>query len=109
MCNRRTVEITDPDDIVTIMQEWYEKTASQDTPQTIPLATFLQQHQIALPQLDEMQQEELGEEFTEEEVKEALQDATEASASGPSGQSLVFFKLLFAEKDCGFMVPLPVR
>jgi hypothetical protein len=91
------VEITDPDEIVNIMQEWYEKTASEDTPQTIPLDIFLQQHQIALPQLDDHQKEELGEEFTEEEVKEALQDATEASASGPSGQSLVFFKLLFTE------------
>jgi len=91
------IEITDPDEIVNIMQEWYEKTASEDTPQSIPLDTFLQQHQIALPQLEEIQKEELEEEFTEEEVKEALQDATEASASGPSGQSLVFFKLLFAE------------
>lgn len=89
--------ISDPDEIVRIMQEHYEHTASAEFVQTTTLAEFLQKVEITLPQLSDEQRSALEEEFTPEEVKNALQDAEEASASGPSGQSLPFFKLLFLQ------------
>jgi len=90
-------EISDEDEIIEIMQNWYEKTAMQETPQTVPLRDFLHANGIELPQVEEGQKEELQEEFTMEEVAQALQEATEASAPGPSGQTLTYFKLLFME------------
>ena len=39
----------------------------------------------------------LTESITAEEIKWALGEASENSASGPSGQSLSFFKYLFME------------
>jgi len=90
-------EITNQEEIVQVMQDWYEQTAMQETEQTIPLSQFLATHGIVLPTLDEEQREEMGEEFTTEEIKQALQEATESSAPGPSGQTINFFKLLFLE------------
>jgi len=87
--------ITDPEEIVRTMQQWYEDTAQAVTPQTMNLQEFLQENDISLPQIDEDHKEMLQEEFTQEEVKEAIQEAHEASASGPSGQSIVFYKLIF--------------
>jgi hypothetical protein len=37
----------------------------------------------------------LSEEFSQEEIGEALKDAKEHSALGPSGQIISFYKLLF--------------
>jgi len=77
------------------MQEHYENTANATVPQTSTLDDFIQSSGITIPQLTPAQQQDLEEEFSEEEVRMALQDAVEKSASGPSGQSLAFFKLLF--------------
>ena len=90
-------EITDPAEIVKIMQEWYEKKAQEETIQTMALLDFLSQRGIQLPQLTEDQKLEMEQEFTEQEVKDALSEAAEASAPGPSGHSIVFYKLLFLE------------
>jgi hypothetical protein len=37
----------------------------------------------------------LEEELSMQKVKQALQEANDVSASGPSGQTIAFFKLLF--------------
>jgi len=87
--------ITDPEEIVRIMQKWYEDTAQVATPQTMDLNDFLRENNIVLPQIEDDLKEMLQEEFTQEEVREAIKDAHEASASGPSGQSIVFYKLIF--------------
>jgi hypothetical protein len=90
-------QITDPEEIIITMQEWYEKTAGEESPQTMTLEEFLIRHNINLPQVTLAQKEELSEEFTLQEVIDAINEAHEASASGPSGQSITFFKLLLME------------
>ena len=92
--NRR---ITTSEEIVQTMQQWYEETANTETEQRTTLEEFLQRQDIQLPQITEEQKEEIEEEFSVEEVKAAMQEASEASASGPSGQSIAFYKLLFME------------
>ena len=73
------------------MQQWYEDTANTETEQRTTLEEFLQRQDIQLPQITEEQKEEVEEEFSVEEVKAAMQEASEASASGPSGQSIAFY------------------
>jgi hypothetical protein len=87
--------VTDPEEIVRVMQEWYEDTAQLTTPQTTSLQQFLEEHHITLPQILEDQKDMLSEEFTQEEIGEALKDAKELSAPGPSGQIISFYKLLY--------------
>ena len=87
--------ITDPEEIVQIMQNWYEDTAQHTTPQTTTLSEFLEQHNILLPQLTDEQKNDLAEEFTTDEISDALKEAQEKSAPGPSGQNISFYKLLF--------------
>ncbi len=78
--------ITDPEEIVQIMQNWYEDTAQHTTPPTTTLSEFLEQHNILLPQLTDEQKNDLAEEFTTDEISDALKEAQEKSAPGPSGQ-----------------------
>jgi hypothetical protein len=87
--------ITDPEEIVQIMQNWYEDTAQHSTPQTTTLPEFLDQNKIILPQLTDEQKNDLAEEFTTDEVSDALKEAQEKSAPDPSGQNISFYKLLF--------------
>ncbi len=87
--------VTDPEEIVRVMQEWYEDTAQLTTPQTTSLQQFIEEHHIILPQISEDQKDMLSEEFTQEEIGEALKDAKELSAPGPSGQIIPFYKLLY--------------
>ncbi len=87
--------VTDPEEIINIMQEWYEETAQRDTPQTTTLQAFLQQHNILLPQISQEHQDMLSEEFSQEEVQEAILEAQAISAPGPTGQSISLYKLLF--------------
>jgi hypothetical protein len=87
--------ITDPEEIVRVMQDWYENTAQTSTLQTTSLHQFTEEHNIALPQITEDQKEMLSEEFSHEEIDEALKEAKEHSAPGPSGQIISFYKLLF--------------
>jgi len=90
-------EITDQEEIIQVMQSWYEDTAMNTTELTMTLQDFLNRYNIQLPQITEDQKEEMEEEFTQQEVKEALHEAAETSAPGPSGQTSTFFKLLFTE------------
>jgi hypothetical protein len=87
--------VMDPEEIITIMQQWYEKTAERLVPQAETLYEFLERHDVELPQIDDDQKAMLEEEFTPQEVKQAIQEANEISAPGPSGQTIVFFKLLY--------------
>ena len=90
-------DITAPDEIVEVMQQWFENTARAEVQQTQTLAEFLEEHDLQLPQLAEEDKEELEEAFTSEEVKEAIKEAKEVSAPGPSGQTITLFKLVFME------------
>jgi hypothetical protein len=54
------------------MQQWYEKTAERLVPQTESLNNFLERHGMDLPQIDEDQKAMLEEEFTLQEVKQAI-------------------------------------
>jgi hypothetical protein len=87
--------VTDPEEIITTMQQWYEKTAERLVPQAETLHNFLERHGMDLPQIDDDQKDMLEEEFTPTEVKQAIQEANEVSTPGPSGQTIAFFKLLF--------------
>ncbi len=87
--------VTDPDQIVATMQAWYERTAERALPQTKTLTDFLAHHHTDLPQIEDDQKEALEEEFSVDEVKQAINEAHEVSAPGPSGHTIAFYKLLF--------------
>ena len=89
--------ITDQEEIVTIMQQWYEQTAERALPQTLSLPAFLATHNVVLPQISDEHKEMLEEEFSVDEVRDAINDANAISAPGPSGQNITFYKLLFHE------------
>ncbi len=44
--------IKDPDQIIDIMQKWYERTAERIVPQTDAISDFLPRHNQTLPQID---------------------------------------------------------
>jgi len=90
-------DINHQEEIVQVMQQWYEETAERVTPQTRTLQEFLESHHIQLPQITEDQKDMLDDEFTASEVQDALNDANDVSAPGPSGQNIAFYKLLFAD------------
>ena len=90
-------EVTDENRIIQVMQEWYETTAMATTPQTMTLAQFLNKYDQQLPQLTEEQKDDLSKEFSIEEIHEAIQEACEVSAPGPSGQTIAFYKLIFSQ------------
>jgi hypothetical protein len=87
--------VTDPDQIVATLQAWYERTAERALPQTETLTDFLARHHTDLPQIEDDQKEALEDEFSVDEVKHAIKEAHEVSASGPSGHTIAFYKLLF--------------
>ena len=88
-------DVTDPEEIVDIMQKWYETTAEQVPEQLMSLTDFLTHNDLQLPQLPPEDCEELEQEFSIDEVKQALAEAKIVSAPGPSGQTISFFKLIF--------------
>jgi len=61
------------------------------------LQDFPNRYNIQLQQISDGQKEQLEEEFNQQEVKEALHEAAETSAPGPTGQTSTFSKLLFTE------------
>ena len=91
------ITLTDNEAITTEMQNWYQNTANKAQDQTLSLDDFLNQSNILLPQLSDIEKQNLDKPFTSEEIKYALQIANEKSASGPTGQSISFYKLLFME------------
>ncbi len=56
--------ITDPDEIIDIMQKWYERTAERIVPMTEAISDFLLRHNQTLPQIDEDRKSRLEEEFS---------------------------------------------
>jgi hypothetical protein len=78
-------DITDPEEIVNIMQEWYGNTASQEHAQTEYLPTLMQELNLQLPQISQECKDMLDEEITPDEVEAAINEAHEISALGPSG------------------------
>ena len=89
-------DVTEPEEIIEIMQNGYESTAACTHPQTLTLDEFLRNHNLQLPQLSAEDCEELEQEFSIDEVKQAISEAKTVSAPGPSGQTITFFKLIFA-------------
>jgi hypothetical protein len=89
--------ITDPERIIQIMQDWYANTANVEHVQTETLSEFLQDQQLELPQISPELQDMLTEEITPMEVEEAINEAQEMSAPGPSGQTITLFKILNQE------------
>ncbi len=89
--------ISQQEEIVQVMQQWYEETAECTTQQARTLQEFLASHDIQLPQITEDQKDRLDDEFTITEVQDALNDANIVSAPSPSGQNIAFYKLLFAD------------
>ncbi len=79
------------------MQEWYESMASHDWDQIETLSDRLDDLQVELPQISPGVQDHLDEELTCEEVENAINEAHEVSAPGPTGQTITFYKLLFQE------------
>ncbi len=85
----------DPDEIANILQCWYKRTANKQTIDQETLTAFLEWHNLAVPQVDDDLKQAIKEEFTQHEVKAAIQEANEISAPGLSEQTIAFFKLLF--------------
>ncbi len=88
--------ISQQEEIVQVMQQWYEETAEHTTPQARTLQEFLTSHDIKLPQITEDQKDMLDDKFTITEVQDDLKDANDVRAPSPSGHNIVFYKLLFA-------------
>jgi hypothetical protein len=89
--------ITDPENIITIMQEWYGNTASQEWEQVETLEDMLGDLHLDLPQISPEIRELLDEEISSPEVEVAINEAHEVSAPGPTGQTITLYKLLFQE------------
>jgi hypothetical protein len=79
------------------MQDWYGHTANLAQEQTETLADFLSDLELDLPQISLEHQDMLTEEITPDEVEDAINEAHEISAPGPSGQTITLYKLLFQE------------
>ncbi len=77
--------ITDPERKIQVTQEWYANTAENGHIQTETLPDFLHEQQIELPQISPEHQDMLDEEITPNKVENAINEAKEMSAPGPSG------------------------
>jgi hypothetical protein len=80
--------VTDPEEIIRKMQEWYESTASREWEQVETLTDMINDLQLDLPQIDPETRDLLDEEITREEVESAINEAQEISAPGPTGQTI---------------------
>ncbi len=89
--------ITDQERIIQIMQDWYAHTANSEHLQTETLPDFLNEQQLELPQIGPELQDMLIEEITPNEVEDAINEAKEISALGPSGHTITLYKILFQE------------
>jgi hypothetical protein len=76
-----------------ILKSFFERRLEQ----VETLEDFLQNYNIELPKIQEQHKDWLEEEFTQEEIEQAINDAHEISAPGPSGQTITLFKLIFQE------------
>jgi hypothetical protein len=90
------VHVSDPDQIVAVMQAWYERTAERVLPQTETLSAFLARHHSDLPQIDDDQKEALEEEFTVDEVNRPSLRLTRSVPRDPQGIQLPSRNYFFA-------------
>jgi hypothetical protein len=95
--------ITEPERIIQVMQEWYANMAETGHIQTETLPDFLYEQRIELPQISPEHQDMLVEEITPNEVENAINEAKEMSAPGPSGHTITLYNLLFQEIPNIFM------
>jgi len=95
-------ETSDADEIVEIMQNWYQEMANKPHDQTVTLTEFLEQYNVELPRISNEQESELAAPISSDEILKSIQAAHEFSASGPSGQSISMYKLLFKENPMLF-------
>jgi hypothetical protein len=79
------------------MQDWYIHTGNTAQPQTETLPDFLADLPLELPKISPEHQDMFTEEITAADVEEAINDAHEISARGPSGQTIILHKLLFQD------------
>jgi len=92
----------DKNEIVRIMQEWYLNMANVEHEQTLNLNEFLADYGIDLPKISNEQSENMASSVSAQEIYESIKDAKEFSASGPTGQSIAMYKLLFADNPLLF-------
>ena len=90
-------EITDRKRILTELQRKYEDIVSKEYKPDMKLVEFLTKYEIDLPKIDEATAQELEREFTIDEIRSALKEASSKSAPGPSGQTIGFYKFIFTE------------
>jgi hypothetical protein len=95
--------VTDLEQIVQIMQDWYNHTVNTAQPQRETLSDFKNDFNLDLPQISPEHHDMLAKEITEGEVEDAIKEAQEISAPGPLGQTLTLYKLLFQEIPSIFM------
>jgi len=91
-------DIYEQGQIATIMREKYVQCTGQThNIAENAVAQFIEDHDVTLPTLTEAQKEQVGEEISRDEIKQALQKAKAHSAPGPTGQTLGFYKFLFLQ------------
>jgi len=88
------IETREQAEIIQIMQEWYENTASKEVPQKQTVKDYLQKYNVELNKISEDDAIKMEERVTMSELECALQDAKENTAPGPSGQTINFYKLI---------------
>jgi len=89
-------EISDPQEINRVLQDKHKDMVSKEFQQEMQLEEFLTKYQVTLPELSQDSKELLDEEFQIEEVRQALKQADNNSAPGPSGQTIGVFKYIFS-------------
>jgi len=92
----------DKNQIVRIMQEWYLNMANVEHEQSLSLDDFLTEYGINLPKISQEQSNNMAASISAQEIFESIKDAKEFSASGPTGQSIAMYKLLFSENPLLF-------
>ena len=88
----QTENMTSPtkihEEIAQHMSEWYEETATSPFTQTQTVSEFLSKRQVNLPRIPRSQADTIDTEFTQDEIKSAIQAADPCTAPGPSGQTI---------------------
>jgi len=92
----------DKGDIVQIMQEWYLNMANVEHKQDLSLDELLAEFGVDLPKISDEKSEYMSSSVSACEIFDSIKDAKEFSASGPTGQSIAMYKLLFADNPLLF-------
>jgi len=87
-------ETTKTDEIIGIMEEWYENTATRKFKQKIKVKDYVAKYDIELNKIEEEESKEIEDDITMEELEWALKNSKENSAPGPSGHTINFYKII---------------